>query len=55
MEKLYKHLKIGEAKRSSFNLPIKLFSLIMLLSFTVFTAFAQTIKITGTVKDTQGE
>jgi len=54
MEKLYKHPKIGEGKRSSFNWPVKLFSLIMLLSFTALSVFAQTIKITGTVKDTQG-
>ncbi|MBB6236788.1 TonB-linked SusC/RagA family outer membrane protein [Pedobacter sp. AK013] len=54
MDKLYKHLKIGEAKLSRFYYPVKLFSLIMLLSFTAFTAFAQSIKISGTVKDTQG-
>jgi len=54
MDKLYKHLKIGEAKLSRFYYPVKLCSLIMLLSFTAFTAFAQSIKISGTVKDAQG-
>ncbi|MGA9648258.1 SusC/RagA family TonB-linked outer membrane protein [Pedobacter sp.] len=55
MNKLYKHLKIGEAKSSRFYGSAKLFSLIMLLSFMAFTASAQSIKISGTVKDTKGE
>ncbi len=54
MEKLYKHLKIGDTKLSRRYRSVKLFSLIMLLSFTAFTALAQSIKISGTVKDTKG-
>ena len=54
MDKLYKHLKIGEAKPCRFYYTAKLFSLIMLLSFTTLSVFAQAIKITGTVKDAQG-
>ena len=55
MNKLYKNLKIGEAKSSRFYGSAKLFSLIMLLSFMAFTASAQSIKISGTVKDSKGE
>ncbi|WP_025142498.1 SusC/RagA family TonB-linked outer membrane protein [Pedobacter jeongneungensis] len=54
MDKLYKHFKIGEAKPSRFYWPVKLFSLLVFLSFMAFTAYAQSIKISGTVKDNLG-
>ncbi|SMD14611.1 SusC/RagA family TonB-linked outer membrane protein [Pedobacter nyackensis] len=54
MEKLYKNLKLGQAKPSHDYRVIKLFALIMFMSLTVFTAFAQSIKTAGTVKDSSG-
>lgn len=55
MDKLYKHLKIGEANSGRFYGAVKLFSLIMLLSFMALPAFAQSIKISGMVKDSHGD
>ncbi|WP_343523999.1 TonB-dependent receptor [Pedobacter sp.] len=54
MEKLYKHPKIAGPKPGNFNWWAKLCSLIMILSVMALSAFAQSVKITGTVKDTQG-
>jgi TonB-linked SusC/RagA family outer membrane protein len=54
MEKFYKHLKLREARPSLYYWPGKRCALIMLMSLMAFCAFSQSIKITGTVKDTQG-
>lgn len=54
MDKLYKHFKTEDLKYRRINGLIRRSSLIMLLSLTSLVALAQSIKISGTVKDTQG-
>ncbi|MBB2151411.1 SusC/RagA family TonB-linked outer membrane protein [Pedobacter gandavensis] len=55
MGKLYKNLKFGLVKPSHYYRGVKTFALIMLMCLTAFTSFAQSIKVTGTVKDSKGE
>lgn len=55
MDKLYKHLKLNESGVQRFYRSVKsLLVAVLLLNLISLTAFAQSIKITGLVKDNQG-